>query len=883
MNLRVLASRIRGLFVRRELDEEIATHISLMAAEYERRGMSQKDALAAARRDFGGVTQMREAYRDQQRLPSFDSLFQDLSYALRQMRKSKVFSAAAVVTLALGIGANMAVFRALDAVLLRSLPVRHARDLVYLQPLDFGKPANFDYRVYQQLTGHQQVFSDMFAAGGIWPQDVLLPGGAKIKVEDVRVVTGGYFRILGVNAAIGRLLSEDDDRADAPAAAVLSYRLWERQFGAAPDAIGKLLKVDGVPVTIVGVAPREFLGERIFFEPDLWVPIRLQPSIVKQDWLRDVTFNFLDVFAIRRPGVSMAQAQKAVEPLYVRIQNHKEGEDRLLVVSGRHGILFKEVREQVVDPLRLLMWMVAAVLTIACCNLANLLLARGASRSHEVGVRLAMGAGRGRLVRQLLTESLLIAGLGTVLGFAVAEWGGRMLANWADLGDIKITMDLDWEVLAFVVGVSIAATCIFGMGPALAGTRIDIRSALQGSHRAPGGGQPRQYLGKAFVVAQVSICLMLLAGAALLARSLWNLQQQDWGFESEKLLIAQFPVDMPAFLDPTRLKAPETWQRQLIARLSAVPGVRSAALVSGGPLGSLSMAHGVAMPGRPAKVDEQAGVVTVSSRYFESMGIPIVSGRPINEADHAKAARVAVINQSAAHRYFGGADPIGRYICFDEFDQSKAMQIVGVSRDVRFSNPRENAGPVIFVPLAQQPAQVNSLVLRTQGNPAAVADLVRAAVREVNPDMSLGSIRPASELIDEQLAGPESMAVLSAGFGLLALIMAAVGLYGVITYAVARRTQEIGIRIALGASGDQVKALVMRDVAVLVMAGLVTGAAASAACIRVVRSVLFGITARDGGWVLLAILVLAFVAAAAGYLPARRAARLDPMEALRQE
>lgn len=887
MRLRVWAMRLRGLFTKPHLDEEIDTHISLLAADFERRGMEPAEAHRQARRQIGGVTQVTETYRDQYRLPLFDTLANDFRYAWRQLRRSPIFASAAVLTLGLGIGANTAVFRGLDALLLRSLPVRHADELVQLRPLDLDKPGTFSYPVFRDIATSQQVVAPMFAAGDAWIQAAAVQGGGNIRLEHSRLVSGGYFRILGVDAVLGRTFSEEDDRPGAPGVAVLSFKIWQREFGLARDVVGKVLVLNSKPVTVIGVAPRSFLGERILLTPDAWIPMSMQPQLGGVNWLGERGFNFVDVMGRRRPGVSIQRAQAVLDPQYRRLLERESGRDRLLVVSGRHGITLPEIQSTLIDPLRALMWMVAAVLAIACCNLANLLLARGAARTHEIGVRLALGAGRSRLVRQLLSESLLLSGLGTLLGVALAEWATRLLVAYATDDEFSrgnFGTWLDWHVLGFVGVVSVAATCLFGVAPALAGTRLDIRSALQTNWRTQSQGRPRQLLGKAFVIVQVALCLMLLAGAALLGRSLWNLQRQDLGYRPEGLIIADLPLDMTRDFGPERNKFFTGLRQPLFGKINAIPGVRSAALSDGGPFGHMSYSTELSLPGRPSRPSDHTREIRVSPRYFETMRIDLLAGRGILESDREKTPKVVVLSQTAARTFFNGADPIGHYISFElTFDQHKAWQVVGVAHDVRIESPRENFAAAVFVPIEQQSSPFHSVVVRTDRDPTAMAGTVRAALAELNRDLAVGDIRPVSEILDDQLAGEQTMAALAAGLGVLALVMASVGLYGVISYAVAGRTQEMGIRLALGASGGQLTGLVMREVGLLLAAGIVVGAGASAACTQVVRSMLFGITPRDAGWLVLAGLLLILVASTAGYLPARRAASLDPLEALRQE
>ena len=887
--LRVLAFRLRGLFVKNvesNLSEEMDTHISLLAEEYERAGMSPREARMAARRQFGGVAQITETYREQHRLPFVDGLWQDLGYAFRQLRHSPIFAIAAVLTLALGIGANTAVFRVLDTLLLRSLPVRQPDQLVQLQPLEFGKTASFAYPTYRDLASQHGVIAEAIAGGDLWhPERVAIQGRGSVKLQNGRLVTGNYFAMLGVPAALGRVFTQDDDRPGAAAVAVISYRFWDREFGRSPAAIGKILEINSVPLTIVGVTPQRFSGERVFFAPDIWLPLSLQPRVMQEDWLKTGNFNFLDVLARLQPRVSRAQAQAALDPIYRRLLARESGRDRLQVISGHRGVIIPEMEDPVLQPITAMMGMVALLLLIACCNLANLLLARGAARTHEIGVRLALGAGRWRLVRQLLTESLLLSGTSTILGAGIAMWGTQVLAQWALDSDTApwVSLSIGWRVMAFAAAVSIGATCVFGVAPALAGTRLDIRSALQGSRRMQSQSRPRQRLGKAFVVAQVSICLMLLAGAALLARSLWNLQRQDWGFRPQHLLMADLPIRMDQAFDSEKSRAVIALRQPILERIATLPGVRSATLVADGPLGNNTWTSEISA-GASGTKPVHSFVVRGTSRYFETMGISILAGRPFDASDREKSARVAVLTETAARRIFNGADALGKLISLDaDFGGGTGVQVVGIAHDVRLFSPAEVPGPVVFLPLEQQPMPFNSLVLRADVEPASLANSVRTALHEVAPQVELGSIESVTEMLDDKNANQQVITMVAAVFGLLALALASAGLYGVISYAVESRTQEMGIRLALGATPAQVTTLIMREVAFLLGLGLVLGGAASVAGTRVLRSLLFGITVRDGAWLLLAGLLLLVLSALAGYLPARRASRLNLLDALRQE
>ena len=521
------------------------------------------------------------------------------------------------------------------------------------------------------------------------------------------------------------------------------------------------------------------------------------------------------------------------------------------------------------------------VLLIACSNLANLLLGRATARTHEMGVRLALGAGRARLVRQLLTESCVLSGLGAAAALALSWRGSRALVALASAGEKwQLPLDPDLRILGFTAAVAIVATCLFGLAPALAGTRIDVHSALQGNRRSQTSGRPRQALGKVLVAAQISISLLLLSVAALLVGSLWNLRHRDFGFRSEGLLT----VDLPLEFTPGMRARNAALRQPLYDRLNALPGVRSAAIGGFGPMGGWQHTGAVSVPERPAQEGEITRIVHVSPRYFETMGMRMVAGRSITEEDRAGAPKVAVLSETAARKVFGGANPVGRLVTAGrQFDAKSALQVVGVAHDVRFGGPREPYGFLLYVPMAQVQAPVTEVLVRASGDPALLVGTVRAALQDVANGLPIGEIRLLSDTIDSKLANERMLALLATCFGLLALALTCVGVYGVISYAVERRTQEIGIRLALGASRGAVAGMLMRDVALLVAASAVLGGAGSVAATRAIRNMLFGFGPNDYSMLLWAGLLLMVVAVAAGYVPARRAARLDPMDALRQE
>jgi predicted permease len=601
------------------------------------------------------------------------------------------------------------------------------------------------------------------------------------------------------------------------------------------------------------------------------------------DWLNAPYSSWLTVLARLRPDVAPRLAQAALDALYgqladlnVRTEGHRY---RLQVEPASRGIA--ELQARFENPLWILMGITGLVLLIACSNLANLLLGRATARTHEMGVRLALGAGRARLVRQLLTESCVLSGLGAAAALVLSWRGARALVALAAAGEKwQLPLDPDLRILGFTAAVAMVATCLFGLAPALVGTRIDVRSALQGSRRSQTSGRPRQALGKVLVAAQISISLLLLSAAALLVGSLWNLRHQDFGFRSEGLLM----VDLPLEFTPNMRARSAALSQPLFGRMNALPGVRSAAICGFGPMGGWQHTSPVSAPERPAQQGELARIVHVSPRYFETMGMRMVAGRSITEEDRAGAPQVAVLSETAARVLFGGANPVGRLVTTGrQFDAKSALQVVGVAHDVRFGGPREPYGVLLYVPMAQGQAPVTEVLVRASGDAGLLVGTVRAALQDVVTGLPIGEIRRLSDTIDTKLANERMLALLATCFGLLALALTCVGVYGVVSYAVERRTQEIGIRLALGASRGAVAGMLMRDVALLVAASAVLGGAGAVAATRAIHTMLFGFGPNDYSMLLWAGLLLMVVAVAAGYAPARRAARLDPMDALRQE
>ena len=878
MNWRVALARLGGFLAGRRgearIDEEIAAHLDLLAADFRRRGLSEDEARLAARREFGGAAQVREEWRRRRGLPWIEVFAQDAAYALRQLRQNPGFAAAAILTLALGIGANTAIYRVLYAVVFRPLPVYEPQKLVELQVVQNGKPRRFSYPLFREMSARQSALAGMFAVSEFPLRDATLRGRGLAKGIQGALVTGDYFHVLGVEAHAGRVFTPDDERASTPVA-VISDRFWAAEFGRSASALGQTLDINHMLVTIVGVVPAGFFGETLGSAPDVWVPMALQPRIMPADYLNAPSFTWLAVIGRLRPGVPERRAQAELDALFRRntglTTTLAGAPPRLELRAANRGI--DELR-QFADPLYVLMATVGSILLIASCNLANLLLSRATARRHEIGVRLALGASRGRLFRQLLTESAVLSIIGAGLALPVAAWGSRVLVA---LAARQVTLQSPLAAAAFTAALAILVTCLFGIAPAVAATRVDVHAALQASRGCGSGALRRQPFGRMLVVAQLSLSLVLVTAAGLLVRTLWNLRHQDYGFEAESVLQVGLPLEIGR----------DTWKRStairdpLYERVNAIPGVRVAALSSCGPFSAIQQTIQVSAPGRPFEDSDGPRMVHVSPGYFQIM-VRVVAGRPITADDRGGAPAVAVISQTAARRLFGAENPVGRYISTARaFDVAHRLLVVGVAHDVHFT-PRDPYGFIVYVPLAQSPAPITEIHVRAAGDAARLSAAVRAAVRDTNPNVRIGEIRVLRDAIDAGLTQEKLMAWLSTAFGLLALALTFVGVYGVVGYTVARRTHEIGIRLALGAGRGQIARMVLKDVGLLLAFGLLAGCVASLAAGGALRALLFGIDGMQGTLAIAGVSI-AMVSLAAGWVPARRAARLDPTAALRQE
>jgi predicted permease len=844
-----------------------------------------------------------------QRQRSEDEMFQDLRYGARLMLKSKMFTLVAVLSLALGIGANTAIFSLINALMLRTLPVKDARELALFSVARAQGPDYFLTRqFYEMVRDRNQSFTGVIATGNVGLTRLTAPEpGAGGAVESVQRqdVSGNFFSVLGVGAVVGRTLTEaDDNPANPEPAAVISHEFWQRRFGLDPAVVGRRITLNNAVFTIVGVAPPGFFGIEVGTRPELWTPIKAlnNPNLGQRiAWTEHVMGRL-------RPGVSLAQAQAEMDVFFRQHLDELAGahganwtpaarqrhfETRVRLEAGSAG--WTMLRWQFRTPLLILMMTVALVLLIACVNIANLLLARAASRRKEIAVRLSLGAGRFRLVRQLLTESLLLAALGGAAGLLFARMCLRALVVYLPQQTRSVLdVSLDARALMFTLAVSILTGLLFGLAPAWQATRLDLTSSLKDQIGAS-AGRLRMALNKLLVVTQVALSLSLLIGAGLFVRSLRNLRSLDAGINYEN--IVQFSIDPGGGYDVAQRA---NLYKQMLARLEALPGASSATFSTGGLLSGDLMALNVTVPGYTPAPDENMACnsLTVGPRFFETMKMPLLAGRDFGPQDERPASSgnnpgfkgfnqsqnlaeapplPAVINQAMARYFFGQQTPIGKR--FTVRLTGQLYEIIGVVKDSKYMNLREHPPRAYYTYGSFR----GTFQLRMDGDPAGYAAAIHRLAREIDPQLQVVRLRTMKDVVDDSLAQERFIAQIAGAFSLLALLLACVGLYGVMSYAVTRRTNEIGVRMALGARGADVVRMVMKETMLLVTVGMAIGLGAALAAMRLISTLLFGLSPDDPVTIAAAALLMIVTAALAGYLPARRAARVDPMAALRCE
>jgi predicted permease len=882
-----LRSFARALLLRsrmeREMDEEMRFHIEAFSRDLEGRGVPHAEAERRARAEFGDVVRWKEAGREARGLGLADDLRADLRYAVRMMRRAPGFTAAAVISLTLGIGAATTIFGLLDVLVLRPLPVRAAGELVHVTTGGERGPASSGSSNdpwYREVASRTDLFADaMLVRHGLFKVGI---NGAVEPIMGARA-TLNYYALLGVPAVLGRTFAPAD-RAGNDAVAVISYGLWQRRFGGRADVIGASITVDQRPYTVVGVTGRDFRGILVGWTTDVAMPLDTAEFLDPHNW------TTTPLIARVKPGADVAHLAAQLDPALQRMVATGVAErfrrrylERVVVESAASGI--SDLREPFSRPLRLLMAAVALLLLIACVNLAGLLVARNAARQHELGMRLALGAARSRLVRQLLTESAALAMLGAVPGVLLAVAAGNLLIAFMPpfFGPLSLSVRADWRVLAFAVAATTVTTLLFGILPAWQAARAETWQGI--TRTSTRTATARVHVGRALVVGQFALSLVLVAGAALFIRTVLNLSQVETGFDRDHALVVQIDPHGTSY-ENDRLRQ---LQHEMLAAFAALPGVRYATLSTSSPFNGNMDGKRLTVPGFvPSDADD--GVIQVNlvgPDYFSVFAVPILRGRPIDARDRAGAPAVAVASESFARRYFGdAAAAIGRQFTTGRGETARTFEIVGVAGDVRYQDLRAPSERLVYLSWFQADdvrLAPFEFVLRTEGNPANLMNMARAELQRLHPAAPVAAIRTMSAVIVDRLLSERLLATLSAVFALIALTLAAVGVFGLQAHAVARRVPEYAVRLALGGRPGQMMWMTIRENLRLVSIGAIIGVAAALAGLRLVNGLLFGLSATDGGNLLGAAAILVLVSLSAAIVPARRAASVDPLVALRSE
>ncbi|HET9705044.1 MAG TPA: ABC transporter permease [Vicinamibacterales bacterium] len=888
-----LRSFISALTGRRRFEDdmhaEMAFHLDARVEDLIAGGLSRWEATRRARMEFGTVDAIADDCRQSRGLRLVDTTLQDLRYAGRLMRRAPGFTAAAIVSLGLGIGANTAIFTLFDAVMIRAVPMQDPRSLYFLAHGNGENPGtSSNYGLFERYARLTEVFDGVTAFS---TSSLKLRTHAGVENVDSLWVSGNFHAVLGVPIGLGRGFAVELDRQTGGSAiAVVSDGFWARRFGRSPDVLGQPLIVNGHTVTIVGVTAPEFTGLVPGLQPDITLPLSVR-VLDEPEFLdtRD-TWTSMPILARLKSGVSEAQALAAADVAFKQYMSEKDNQwiakrnpeafaaARLMPAAKGSGVL----RQRYGQPLTVLMAMVGLILLIASANVANLMLVRGEARAKEVAIRLCVGGGRRRLIRQFLTESVLLALCGGALGFFLAQWGTQAIMAFFSGLEAPVVLDVapNARVLAFTAAVALATGVLFGLLPALKSTRIDLTPALK-----EGGAttiRSRRWMtGHALAASQLALGVMVIAVAALLARSLYNLKSQDVGFRGDHLLL--FTLDSYGM----RVDAPRraAMYDDLLGRLRALPGVTHASASRSTPIHTSGNARALHMPGTPETMDQRSVWTNmITPGYFETFGIRLLEGRHFTDADVRGSLKVAVINEAMARFYFGDRDPLGQTFAFLS-EEKDPLTVVGVVADTHQMNLREPAPKMVYTPLAQE-AEAPSWItfeLRTAQNPAALAPAALGAARAAAKDVVIRYVRTMDDQVNASLVRERLLASLSASFAILALVLTAVGLYGVMSYNVSRRGREIGIRMALGARRGTVLWQMLRQSLVVSAAGIVAGIAGVVLTTQYLSTLLFGLSERDPMTLTMVVLILLSTAMAASFLPARRASTMDPVRAIKTE
>ncbi|HEV2497948.1 MAG TPA: ABC transporter permease [Terriglobia bacterium] len=935
---------LKMLFWRRkrtqaDFSEELQAHLALEADRLREEGVSEEEASTMAQRNLGNITQTKERFYESHRWLWLDTLLQDLRFGLRQLRRNPGFTAVAVITLALGIGANTAIFSLIDALMLRSMPVRNPAQLVVLRWSGHKSPGfygyssfgdcstnmrtagasgcSFSFPFFEKLQAKNAGFSSLTAFAG--PAELDLSGNGPASIARGEFVSGDYFSTLGVRSAVGRTIIPADDFPGASPVVVLSYAYWQKAFGGERSAVGRTINLNNVPFTIVGVASRSFTRLSPGKMQDFWLPIAMLPRL-GIPWAQDIhkpTSWWVVIVGRLKPGVSRARAQAAANLLFRNELLHgakplsKPADSvALTLVPAQKGL--SGIRGQFSTQLYVLMFAVGFILLITCANVAGLLLARAAARTKEMAVRLAIGAGRARIWRQLLTESLLLSLTGGALGVVFAYWGVRVITGLISTHNSPtFRVAPDGRILVFTIAISLITGILFGLAPALRSTHLDLTPALKESASStPGSRTPRSHkisFGDTLVVLQVGLSIVVLAGAGLLVRTLENLRTVNPGFDTHNILLFGLDPTLAGYKD-TQI---QSLYRNLQEQLAAIPGVISVSYSSDALLSGSLWTTGRHLVGMPEKKSLQVDALTTGPGFFRTLRIPLLEGRAFTSADFEQAAKAkaasnpagqstsskvqparatapipVLVNTAFVRTDLHNKNPLGKLLAKNTgpWDAGKPpepdWEIIGVVGDTRYSSLRREVHPAVFIPQVGGGARFE---MRTAGNPKALISAVRSAVKRVNSRLPLFDISTQSQTIDDLLMRERLVARLGTFFGALALLLACIGLYGLLAYEVVRRTHELGIRVALGAQKKDVLRHVLGRGMILALVGAAIGIGAALGLNRFLTSLLYNVKATDPLTFAAVSLILLGVALLACYIPAQRATKVDPMVALRHE
>ena len=881
--VRSLVSQTRVWLSPRQVDQDFAqeleVHFDLLTEESVRRGMSPEEAKRAARIRLGGPTQLKETNRELQGLPAIETFLQDTRYAFRMLRKNPGFTAVAVLTLALGIGANTAIFSVVYAVLLKPLPYTNPEQLFTAFQANAQQgtaETGCSYLNFEEWRAQNHAFSEL---AGIVAHQLTLTGRVEPTVVNTSVVTPEFFALVDVKPLAGRIFFPQDGKQGAPPVALVSEDLWRGRFGADPNIIGTSINLDLRPFTVIGIMPGAFRTP-FFTKQEVWIPLVQDP--VFSTFMPNRGLHLLPVIGRLKPGVSVAQAQAEMDAISGRLAAEFPAENNGWTV--RLVPLQKEIVGDVRTALLVLLGAVGLVLLIACANIANLLLTRATSRSKEIAVRTALGAGRARIIRQLLSETAVLGLLGGAVGIALAYWGVKALSSLLPSSLPQMNpIRVDYFVLGFALLLSAIAGLAFGLVPAMFAANADIQNALREGARS-GENRNRRRARSFLAVVEISLAMVLLMTAGLLLRSFARLTSVSPGFDAQHIVKAD--ISLPQF----QYSTPQQWaafSEELLARIQSDPGLQDSAVVVPRPIADRNVNLPFDIVGNPpssASASRTASFVSVSPDYFRVMGIPLLAGRFFNQHDISSAPRVSIISEAMARLYFPNQNPLGKQLTFGFPPNGEAMrEIVGIVGNVRDVALGQNPGAMMYVPFAQAPFWGANLVVKSTLSTSSVAAAIRQEVQKMDKDIPVTDVAKMPDLIDASVAQPRFRTFLLGLFAGMALVLAATGIFGVISYSVSRRTNEIGIRVALGASRNTILSMILGETLALTFAGLAVGLPCALAASHLVGHMLFDVSANDPATLAAVAFSLAVVAALAGYIPARRAVRVDPMAALRYE